>query len=61
MKLEGGETGWYHFRFSSAGIPVMGHIGLRPQSVHTMGGYKVQEMKNVFNDALAVQQPALAA
>ena len=24
------------------GIPVMGHVGLRPQSVHTMGGFKVQ-------------------
>jgi len=29
-------------RMIDAGIPVMGHIGLTPQSVHTLGGYKVQ-------------------
>lgn len=29
-------------RMTSAGIPVMGHIGLCPQSINVMGGYKVQ-------------------
>jgi 3-methyl-2-oxobutanoate hydroxymethyltransferase len=43
VKLEGGaemaET--VHF-LTSRGIPVCGHIGLTPQSVHQLGGYKVQ-------------------
>ncbi|MBI4339676.1 MAG: 3-methyl-2-oxobutanoate hydroxymethyltransferase [Chloroflexi bacterium] len=43
VKLEGGE----HMaetvrRIVECGIPVMGHIGLTPQSVHQLGGYKVQ-------------------
>lgn len=42
-------------------IPVMGHVGLTPQSVHRMGGHKVQgrrpqEQDRLFEDALAVQQ-----
>lgn len=43
VKLEGGEEiadlVWY---LNKVGIPVMGHIGLKPQSINTMGGYKVQ-------------------
>jgi 3-methyl-2-oxobutanoate hydroxymethyltransferase len=32
----------------SAGIPVMAHCGLRPQSVHTLGGYRVQRQADVL-------------
>ncbi len=62
VKLEGGaemvET--VHF-LTSRGIPVCGHIGLTPQSVHQLGGYKVQGKGDVaaqqlLQDALALQQ-----
>src|SRR5262249_42286129 len=43
VKLEGGEEVAPHVRrIVAAGIPVMGHVGLTPQSVHAMGGFKVQ-------------------
>ena len=43
VKIEGGEEVAEHVRrIVSAGIPVMGHVGLTPQSVHAMGGFKVQ-------------------
>jgi 3-methyl-2-oxobutanoate hydroxymethyltransferase len=43
IKLEGGEEVAEHVRrIVLAGIPVMGHVGLTPQSVHAMGGFKVQ-------------------
>ena len=43
IKLEGGEDVAEHvLRITRAGIPVMGHVGLTPQSVHALGGYKVQ-------------------
>jgi 3-methyl-2-oxobutanoate hydroxymethyltransferase len=44
VKLEGGdEETMEHVRvLIRAGIPVMGHIGLTPQSVHALGGYRVQ-------------------
>lgn len=43
VKLEGGERVLPHVEMlTSAGIPVMAHLGLTPQSVHQFGGYKVQ-------------------
>lgn len=43
VKLEGGVEFEQHARaIIRAGIPVMGHVGLTPQSVHAMGGFRVQ-------------------
>jgi len=43
VKLEGGAAvAPVVARLTGSGIPVMGHVGLTPQSVHQLGGYKVQ-------------------
>ncbi|MGH7507026.1 MAG: 3-methyl-2-oxobutanoate hydroxymethyltransferase, partial [Longimicrobiales bacterium] len=44
IKLEGGddESARHVRALVRAGIPVMGHVGLTPQSVHALGGYRVQ-------------------
>ncbi len=43
VKLEGGRrVADLVARLTEAGIPVMGHVGLTPQSVHQLGGYRVQ-------------------
>jgi 3-methyl-2-oxobutanoate hydroxymethyltransferase len=43
VKLEGGLSVAAHVSaITEAGIPVMGHIGLTPQSFHQMGGYRIQ-------------------
>jgi 3-methyl-2-oxobutanoate hydroxymethyltransferase len=58
VKLEGGsEQAETIAALVSAGIPVMAHCGLRPQSVHVLGGYKVQrEEQRLLADAQAAQQ-----
>ena len=62
VKLEGGLAFEDKIRtLTEAGIPVMGHIGLMPQSIHKMGGYKVQgktpeEAKKIMKDAKAVER-----
>ncbi len=53
VKLEGGsEYAEVVRRIVRAGVPVMGHIGLTPQSVHKMGGYVVQGRDSERADAL---------
>src|SRR3546814_20941887 len=44
-----------------AEIPVMGHLGLTPQSVHAMGGFKVQGREHEAALALVADAKALAA
>jgi 3-methyl-2-oxobutanoate hydroxymethyltransferase len=66
VKLEGGITMADTIRrLAEVDIPVMGHIGLTPQSVHRMGGYRVQGRKagnapgcreRLLEDAAAVEQ-----
>ncbi|MDY3556535.1 3-methyl-2-oxobutanoate hydroxymethyltransferase [Gemmata sp. JC717] len=57
VKLEGGVRARDAIRACvDAGIPVMGHVGLTPQSVHQMGGFKVQrDTEQLLADALAVE------
>ncbi len=57
VKLEGGAGQADVIRgLVTAGIPVMAHVGLRPQSVHQMGGYKVQrDEKQLLIDAQAAE------
>ena len=56
VKLEGGQSFAPTIRaLVEAGIPVMAHVGLLPQSVHQIGGYKVQRDRDtLMDDARAV-------
>ncbi|ABA89071.1 3-methyl-2-oxobutanoate hydroxymethyltransferase [Syntrophotalea carbinolica DSM 2380] len=62
VKLEGGEPVAEVIRtLVDMDIPVVGHIGLTPQSIHRMGGYKVQgkhdqQARQLMRDARAVQE-----
>ncbi len=62
VKLEGGKHIRGHIKaLVDCGIPVLGHIGLTPQSFHQFSGYKIQgktprEAQKIIDDALAVQE-----
>lgn len=58
VKLEGGAAQADTITaLVDAGIPVMAHVGLRPQSVHALGGYIVQrDAQRVLHDATTAQQ-----
>lgn len=60
VKLEGGlEIVETVRKISSAGIPVMAHIGLKPQSVHQMGGYKIDGRTFTDSERLKVEATEL--
>jgi 3-methyl-2-oxobutanoate hydroxymethyltransferase len=62
VKLEGGRTiAATVARLTEAGIPVMGHLGLTPQSIHQLGGFRaqgktVERARELVVDALALQE-----
>ena len=62
VKLEGGVRSAPTVEYLvTAGIPVMGHVGLTPQSVNALGGYKIQgrtprDAVRVINDAKALEE-----
>jgi 3-methyl-2-oxobutanoate hydroxymethyltransferase len=67
VKLEGGaEMAPTVRRLVSVGIPVMGHLGFTPQSVHQFGGYRVQGRSKeaalrLISDALALEEAGVYA
>ncbi|HEX5052713.1 MAG TPA: 3-methyl-2-oxobutanoate hydroxymethyltransferase [Planctomycetota bacterium] len=62
VKLEGGAAFAPTVRrLVDAGIPVMGHLGLTPQSIHQFGSYRArgqepEEQRRILDDALALEQ-----
>jgi 3-methyl-2-oxobutanoate hydroxymethyltransferase len=67
VKLEGGsEIAETVGAIVKSGVPVMGHIGLTPQSVHQIGGYKVQgktrdQARKLLEDAKALEEAGVFA
>jgi len=66
VKVEGGVEQAETIRaLVNSGIPVMGHVGLQPQSVNVYGGYKLrgrgEERKRIIEDAKAVEEAGASA
>ena len=67
VKLEGGSAFAEHIRaITNASIPVVAHLGLTPQSFHSLGGFKVQgkseqAAKKLVEDAKAVEEAGAVA
>ena len=67
VKLEGGREQVKTVRaLVDAGIPVMGHLGLTPQKIHQLGGFRVQgrtaaAAKRLVEDALALEEAGVFA
>src|SRR5690606_14237939 len=63
VKVEGGSERMAEHvaRLVDAGIPVMGHIGLTPQSVHALGGYRVQGRDDANAERIRAEADRLAA
>ena len=66
VKLEGGKRIVPQIQaLVAAGIPVMGHLGLTPQSVHALGGFKVQgrgdDAERIKEDARAIAEAGVFA
>ncbi len=61
VKLEGGDVraAATTARLVAAGIPVMGHVGLTPQSVHALGGYRVQGRGAEAGERILAESKAL--
>jgi len=61
VKLEGGdeEAAEHVAKLVRAGIPVMGHIGLTPQSVHALGGFRVQGREEEHAERLRAEAKRL--
>src|SRR6266545_6536857 len=60
VKLEGGRAFAPHVKaITTAGVPVMGHIGFTPQSEHNLGGYRVQGRGDGASEAMVTDAVAL--
>ena len=61
IKIEGGDTKTCTLiaDLVSAGVPVMGHIGLTPQSIHQLGGYRIQGREDADAERLIEQAKQL--
>ena len=62
VKMEGGRQMAETVRFLvDRGVPVMGHVGLTPQAINTMGGFKVQGRSEASAEAVLADADAIAA